>query len=810
MSNQEIKYTISANTAGFESGMRQVRASLQGMRDQFSEVGKGFGNLSQSMKAQLGEISKNISSSVSSSAGAFSSLTDAIGGTRLGMTAFLGVAAAVAASKLASSSAAMTESVMDLGRGMGVTTNEAQKWKLAAEDVGATQGDVEAAAKGLTRQLKENEEDLNKLGLRTRDVNGNLRPMNELLSDGITVVNGYKEGTDRAQAAQAIFGRGVDGSSRVLMINKELLAEMEDEARKLGLTVGANAVQNFKEFDTAVDGGGRAMRGLGNTIGQILMPVISDLINLFRSVMPTAITVVRGALGGLVSAFHGLMNAATIVGEAIKTMMLSVAEPFRALAGAIALAINGDFKGAAAAINGISANISNRWAEAMDKMVKSSQKTRDRIAAIFMDDVEPGDPGGDKGSKNFNDPKKDKPEDPKKPKPKPAPRAPKEPQGMSDKELERNQMTGFEEMLALERRAAVQKDALRDYTKEQELAFWRERLTTEMMMGNNKLIISKKVADLEVAVWKEQAKQQQGLRLEDAKARQEGALSAVDAARQEAQAQLDLGMITQQQMLEMERGFEEQKLEIRRAYLQARLAEIDPERDPVAYAQVSNQIEELERQHRLRLRQIQIEIQKNSPAENVWQGMRNSFEGALTGMLSGQQKFSQAMKNLWQGIRQSIAAEIAKIITAKVAAFMRERVLGVAEVGLNAVKAGSGAAASQASIPIVGPAMALAAMASVMGAVLGLTGSIPSAAKGWSIPAGVNPITQLHEQEMVLPAAESNVIRSLAERGGAGAGGNVTVELRGASAGEFFISNKRELAEALRVAMREGHGLRRS
>jgi hypothetical protein len=239
MSNQEIKYTISANTAGFESGMRQVRASLQGMRDQFSEVGKGFGNLSQSMKAQLGEISKNISSSVSSSAGAFSSLTDAIGGTRLGMTAFLGVAAAVAASKLASSSAAMTESVMDLGRGMGVTTNEAQKWKLAAEDVGATQGDVEAAAKGLTRQLKENEEDLNKLGLRTRDLNGNLRPMNELLSDGITVVNGYKEGTDRAQAAQAIFGRGVDGSSRVLMVNKELLSEMDAEASKLGLTVGA-------------------------------------------------------------------------------------------------------------------------------------------------------------------------------------------------------------------------------------------------------------------------------------------------------------------------------------------------------------------------------------------------------------------------------------------------------------------------------------------------------------------------------------------------------------------------------------------
>lgn len=801
MSNQEIKYTISANTAGFESGMRQVRASLQGMRDQFSEVGKGFGNLSQSMKAQLGEISKNISSSVSSSAGAFSSLTDAIGGTRLGMTAFLGVAAAVAASKLASSSAAMTESVMDLGRGMGVTTNEAQKWKLAAEDVGATQGDVEAAAKGLTRQLKENEEDLNKLGLRTRDVNGNLRPMNELLSDGITVVNGYKEGTDRAQAAQAIFGRGVDGSSRVLMVNKELLSEMDAEASKLGLTVGANAVQNFKEFDTAVDGGGRAMRGLGNTIGQILMPVISDLINLFRSVMPAAIVIVRVGLGNLVSAFHLVKNGVVTVWEVINAMVVTVAEPIRALAEAIGRAITGDFKGAADAIRGIGTNIGNAWENAMNKMAESSQKTRDRIAAIFMDDTLAGNAGGAMGDKGFNAPggKKEA-----------APRAVKEVKGMSDKELERQQMAGFEEMLALERRAAVQKDALRDYTKEQELAFWRERLNTEMMMGNNKLIISKKVADLEVAVWKEQAKQQQGLRLEDAKAKQDAALDAISMAREEANTQYDLGNITHNQLLEMERGFEKQKLEIRREYIKARIAELDPERDKVAIQELNNQILAIQRDFLLAKKKLDDEAKKDSSPERIWKGVENSFNAALDGMLSGQQKFSQAMKNLWQGIRQTIAGEIRRIIMEKISGFMKDRVLAIAEIGMNAARAGSGAAASQANIPIIGPVLALAAMGTVMGAVMALGGKIPSAAKGWSIPAGVNPITQLHEQEMVLPAAESNVIRSLAERGGAGAGGNVTVELRGASAGEFFISNKRELAEALRVAMREGHGLRRS
>jgi hypothetical protein len=43
-----------------------------------------------------------------------------------------------------------------------------------------------------------------------------------------------------------------------------------------------------------------------------------------------------------------------------------------------------------------------------------------------------------------------------------------------------------------------------------------------------------------------------------------------------------------------------------------------------------------------------------------------------------------------------------------------------------------------------------------------------SAARGYDIPAGVNPVTQLHEKEMVLPQPQANVIRDLAKDGGGG------------------------------------------
>ena len=93
-------------------------------------------------------------------------------------------------------------------------------------------------------------------------------------------------------------------------------------------------------------------------------------------------------------------------------------------------------------------------------------------------------------------------------------------------------------------------------------------------------------------------------------------------------------------------------------------------------------------------------------------------------------------------------------------------------VGANAVTAASGAAASQASIPWVGPVLAIAAMAAMMAAVGGMTSKIPSARGGYDIPAGMNPLTQLHEQEMVLPAKHADVIRSLAANGSASSGEN--------------------------------------
>jgi len=123
----------------------------------------------------------------------------------------------------------------------------------------------------------------------------------------------------------------------------------------------------------------------------------------------------------------------------------------------------------------------------------------------------------------------------------------------------------------------------------------------------------------------------------------------------------------------------------------------------------------------------------------------------------------------------------------------------------NAVEAGTGAAASQAAIPFAGPVLAVAAMAAIFGAVMAMTGSMKSASGGYDIPSGVNPMTQLHEEEMVLPKDIANPLRNMVngQGQGAGEGGQTQVVLKGASAGEFFIAHRSELVSVLKGLRRD-------
>jgi len=84
----------------------------------------------------------------------------------------------------------------------------------------------------------------------------------------------------------------------------------------------------------------------------------------------------------------------------------------------------------------------------------------------------------------------------------------------------------------------------------------------------------------------------------------------------------------------------------------------------------------------------------------------------------------------------------------------------IGEITTSAGEAFAAAYAAIAGIPVIGPELAPAAAATAYAGAMGGLG-LASAAGGYDIPSGVNPIVQTHANEMILPATYANPLRSM-------------------------------------------------
>ena len=196
---------------------------------------------------------------------------------------------------------------------------------------------------------------------------------------------------------------------------------------------------------------------------------------------------------------------------------------------------------------------------------------------------------------------------------------------------------------------------------------------------------------------------------------------------------------------------------------------------------------------------------------NLWLSVARAFSQAMG------QMFSEWVATLARKMAVAVKAAAAEVaLTAKKTATVvaTEQAEADAVVSANAAKAATGAGASQSSIPWIGPALAIAAMAAMFAAVMAYKKK--SAAGGYDIPAGVNPLVQAHGEEMVLPANVAKPLRGLLARMGPEGDGapqnaplpvQVTVQaMDGASVMRVLNSNegKAALLRAVQDAQRDG------
>lgn len=382
-----------------------------------------------------------------------------------------------------------------------------------------------------------------------------------------------------------------------------------------------------------------------------------------------------------------------------------------------------------------------------------------------------------------------------------------------------------------------------------EAEYWRAKLATVDANGKTGVKIREKILTLEDQLSKQSTEAKMNQVAEWEKLDKHKLEMEKDAA---DQALAD-GRISQLERLDMEIEFENRRYQIAYDALQERiaLAEQDPTYSQTAIDKLKAQMGELgqghERTQAKNEGKRENQRRKDAPnvmemlqdgGKNVWQQAQQQMSQAFTAMLTRAQSFRQAMGGVFSSIRQTFVQEmVSKPLAALVGRFAKEGAMWLANgtrqiaaqtatsaavtgikkvettenVGMNAIQAAAEAFKAMAGIPYVGPILAVGAAAAAMAAVYGLmsgmggggsqttttTTRIPSAAGGWDIPAGINPLTQLHENEMVLPAEHAQTIREMAGQQG---GSDSTIIIN--STGGDFI-HKNDLAKLLKQMKRD-------
>lgn len=332
---------------------------------------------------------------------------------------------------------------------------------------------------------------------------------------------------------------------------------------------------------------------------------------------------------------------------------------------------------------------------------------------------------------------------------------------------------------------------------------------------------------------KEQAKIDRSLAEEHIAHIEQMASEEIALKKEVLQEKKNQDLITNAQYLQQMVELENQEYAIKLQALNDRIKLY--ETDLVARQRILDQIEILERKHAVNVEKIHATLAKDQ--NKIWESLSNQFSNlwnqGVQAMMNGTLTWRNAFRAIASQLTQWFLTEVVfkkvkawvlgeRTETAAtqegVAARLGARALEAAQSVMQsagavvksimnyAAEAFAGVWSALSGIPFVGPAMAAAAAPAAFGTVAAMAGNVMFAEKGFDIPAGMNPLIQGHQREMVLPASIADPMRDMIANGGSLGGGGLSVHIHATDAQSvkrLILNNKSAVADALKAAVRD-------
>lgn len=811
MTGEGVFVKFGAETGELKTGMEQaaneVRRATGAMSDSFK-------SMASNIKASMSQVTQNVGHSAKESTEKLEGFAGAINGLR---SKFLLLGEVLAAGwigeKIFSTGerfAELSEQIVLTAQKTGMTTDQVQELGFAASLSGSSAEAMAGAMRKLSLMTVEAKNGsaaavaaFRNVGISQEEVK-NSSPHEILLK----IADAYKNSADDAnKTANAVQLLGRAGMELIPTLNKgsDGINELAVRARELGIILDKDTIEKGDQAKEKFEVLHLSMSALSNRIGADMVPALSSMAGAFAE---------SSKQGGL---FNGIGKA---IGEGIIVLtkiVTTAANTITAFGMAIGAAM------AMVAHPSQTGTIWRQWASDVDALQKkqdaffaSLDKRRDGASAgESSSGGGSGHIGGDNGSHSKG--AKDQVAAWKA-----QLEAKKEDEKQYFKDSLQEDMAFWESKLNVVKKGSKEERAIRHelYTlhkqeAQQELAEKIGNIQYQMTLAKGdtaeKVALAKQEAALIKATYgdksrqyiaelrkveeaERQHKETMGrLEQEKADAAKQAALSRVETERETLRYQKEMGDISEAQELQGLRNLKEQEYQIELKAAQDKIQFIKD--DVVAKQKAYDDIEKMARKHKLDM--LKIDHQIVTEEESIWKSLGNRI-GSLW------DKGVQAMMNgtlTWRNAFKAIGAEMANwflvdVVGKKVKAWITGEeaqtgataagaatrtatevtaattsgnagmMAGIKNIMMSAWETMAAVYKAIAGIPVVGPVLAPIAAAGAFGVVAGYAGHLASAEGGFDIPDGVNPLTQLHKREMVLPAKQADVIRNMADNGG--------------------------------------------
>ncbi len=247
----------------------------------------------------------------------------------------------------------------------GIAMGDISGLELAFRLGGAESGAFATSMSKLAKQVVEGNDAFKLLGIETRNADGTVRSMKDVLYDTADAFQETEDGTAKTALAIQLFGKSGADLIPILNGGSEGLRDMDEMAKKLGLTMDEETGKKAELFNDTLDLIGLSLQGVARQVATEMLPTLASLAGTFLE------NITNG---------DGLTNVATFLSNALKVLFSAGAigvEVFRTLGTAIGAAgaaivavLNGEFSEAATIVRESASDIKTNWGGTAENLQK--------------------------------------------------------------------------------------------------------------------------------------------------------------------------------------------------------------------------------------------------------------------------------------------------------------------------------------------------------------------------------------------------------------------------------------------------------